>query len=285
MDKFILTSDSTCDLSDALVKENDIHIIPLTIILGDKQYKDNVDITSADALAYVDKTGNMPKTSAVSIQEYTDFFAEFVNNGYKVLHFDISSEDSVCYSNALQAAKEFNNETTNVYVIDTRQLSTGQGLLIMKAADFRKNGMSIEECYERILSLVSKTRTSFVLDRLDLLHKGGRCSLTTMLAAKILKIHPYISMTDGKLSAKKKYGGSMLRACEQYVTDLAEEYGSYDKTRVFITHCMASDEIVSAVRKKVEELFDFNEIIETLAGTTVSCHCGKNTIGVLFIEE
>ncbi len=281
MNKFVITSDSTCDLSKNLLEENDITILPLTITLGDKQYKDNVDITSPEVLDFVDNTGIMPKTSAISVYDYTEFFHKFVEQGYGVLHFNISSEDSACYNNASMAAKEFEN----VYVVDTRQLSTGQGLLVMKATDYRKQGFSLEETFNKIEEVKNKARTSFVLDRLDFLHKGGRCSLSTLLVTKILKIHPHITMTDGSLKVKKKYGGNMVRSCEQYVQDLAQEYSSYDKTRVFITHCMASEQIVSAVRKKVEELFDFDQIIETTAGTTISCHCGRNTIGVLFIEE
>lgn len=281
MNKFIISSDSTCDLSKQLLEENDILLVPLTITLGDKQYKDNVDITSPEVLDYVDKTGVMPKTSANSVFDYSDFFKKYVEQGYGILHFNISSEDSACYNNACIAAKEFEN----VYVVDSRQLSTGQGLLVMKACDYKKQGLSLEETRDKIEEVKNKARTSFVLDRLDFLHKGGRCSLTTLLAAKILKIHPYITMVNGSLKVKKKYSGSMVRACEQYVQDLAQEYSSYDKTRVFITHCMASEQIVDAVRKKVEELFEFDQIIETTAGTTVSCHCGRNTIGVLFIEE
>lgn len=282
MNKFVITSDSTCDLSEQLLKDNGIVLVPLTITLGDKQYKDNVDITSSDVLNYVDTTGDLPKTSANSVYEYAEVFEEWTKKGYGVLHFDISSEDSACYSNACQAAKEFEN----VYVVDSRQLSTGQGLLVMKAVDFKNQGMSLEECFNKIEEIKNKARTSFVLDKLDFLHKGGRCSLTQLLGAKILKIHPHIAMSNGSLKIKKKYSGSnMVRVCEQYVKDLAQEYGNYDKTRVFITHCMATEEIVNAVRAKVEELFDFDEIIETQAGSTVSSHCGKNTIGVLFIEE
>lgn len=281
MDKFIITSDSTCDLSEKLIKENDIRLLPLTITLGDDQYKDGVDITAGEVLDYVDKTGILPKTSANSVYDYEKFFEELTSQGYGVLHINISSEDSACYNNACLAAKDFEN----VYVVDSRQLSTGQGLLVMKACDYRKEGLSLKECYDKIEAIKNKARTSFVLDRLDFLHKGGRCSLLTLLGAKILKIHPHITMVNGSLKVKKKCSGSMVRSCEQYVQDLAQEYTSYDKTRVFITHCMASEQILTAVRNKVEELFDFDEIIETTAGTTVSSHCGRNTIGVLFIEE
>lgn len=281
MNKYVITSDSTCDLSEELLKKYEITLLPLTITLGDKQYKDNVDVTSEEVLKFVDETGIMPKTSANSVYDYTEFFKKFTDEGYGVLHFDISSEDSACYNNACIAAKEFDN----VYVVDTRKLSTGQGILAIKAAIYKNEGVTLEENFNKIEAIKEKSQISFVLDRLDYLHKGGRCSLTTLLAAKILKIHPYIAMTNGSLKVKKKYSGSMVRACEQYVQDLAQEYGSYDKKLVFITHCMASEQIVSAVRKKVEELFDFEEIVETNAGTTVSCHCGRNTIGVIFIEE
>lgn len=281
MNKYVITSDSTCDLSEELLKKYEITLLPLTITLGDKQYKDNVDVTSGEVLKFVDETGIMPKTSANSVYDYTEFFKKFTDEGYGVLHFNISSEDSACYNNACIAAKEFEN----VYVVDTRKLSTGQGILAIKAAINKNEGVTLEENFKKIEAIKEKSQISFVLDRLDYLHKGGRCSLTTLLAAKILKIHPYIAMTNGSLKVKKKYSGSMVRACEQYVQDLAQEYGSYDKKLVFITHCMASEQIVSAVRKKVEELFDFEEIVETTAGTTVSCHCGRNTIGVIFIEE
>lgn len=281
MNKYVITSDSTCDLSEELLKKYEITLLPLTITLGDKQYKDNVDVTSEAVLKFVDETGIMPKTSANSVYDYTEFFKKFTDEGYGVLHFNISSEDSACYNNACIAAKEFEN----VYVVDTRKLSTGQGILAIKAAINKNEGVTLEENFKKIEAIKEKSQISFVLDRLDYLHKGGRCSLTTLLAAKILKIHPYIAMTNGSLKVKKKYSGSMVRACEQYVQDLAQEYGSYDKKLVFITHCMASEQIVSAVRKKVEELFDFEEIVETTAGTTVSCHCGRNTIGVIFIEE
>lgn len=281
MDKFIITSDSTCDLSEKLIKDNDIRLLPLTITLGDDQYKDGVDITAGEVLDYVDRTGILPKTSANSVYDYEEFFKQLTSEGYGVLHINISSEDSACYNNARLAAKDFEN----VYVVDSRQLSTGQGLLVMKACDYKKQGLSLEDCYDKIEAIKNKARTSFVLDRLDFLHKGGRCSLLTLLGAKILKIHPHITMINGSLKVKKKCSGSMVRSCEQYVQDLAQEYTSYDKTRVFITHCMASEQILTAVRNKVEELFDFDEIIVTTAGTTVSSHCGRNTIGVLFIEE
>jgi len=278
---FKISSDSTCDLLREHVEKYELNIYPLTITLGGKQYHDNVDITIDEVLKYVDEGGDLPKTSAVSVDEYVEFFKQLTADGSEVIHFNISSKDSSCYEHAVTASKE----VKGVYVVDSMQLSSGQGLLIMKACDLREQGLSAKEVFEKIEAIKLKSKTSFVVDRLDYLHKGGRCSLIQLLGSKILKLHPHISMVDGALTVKKKYSGNMVRCIRQYVTDLAEAHTSYDKTRVFVTHCNADPEIVEAAKEKVKELFDFNEIIETHAGTTIGSHCGKNTLGVLFIEE
>lgn len=278
---FKISSDSTCDLSKQHVEQNQLNILPLAITLGDKIYRDNVDITINEVLEYVDNGGDLPKTSAVSVEEYIEWFTKLTTDGSEVIHFNISSKDSACYEHAATAAKS----VKGVYVIDSMQLSSGQGLLIMKACDLRAQGLSAKEVFEKIEQIKLKAKTSFVVDRLDYLHKGGRCSLLALLGAKMLKLHPYISMKDGALFVKKKYTGSMIRSVTQYVQDLANEYHSYDKTRCFITHCNADQAIVDAVKAKVSELFEFDLVEETHAGTTVGSHCGKNTIGVLFIEE
>ncbi len=279
---FKISSDSTCDLLPIEhIEKNQINILPLTISLGDKMYKDNVDITINEVLDYVDKGGNLPKTSAISVEEYVDFFTKLTADGSELIHFNISSKSSACYEHAVLAAEK----VKGVYVVNTLQLSSGQGLLIMKACDLRNAGFSAKEVFEKIEQIKLKAKTSFVVDRLDYLHKGGRCSLLALLGAKMLKIHPHISMRDGELYVKKKYMGSLERSVMLYVQDLASEYGSYDKTRCFITHCNASPEIVNIVKTKVKELFNFDLIEETHAGTTVGSHCGRNTIGVLFIEE
>ena len=278
---FIISSDSTCDLNAEQIAKENIKIYALTIFLGGKQYRDNVDITIDQVLKFVDDGGDLPKTSAVSVDEYVDFFKELTADGSQVIHFNISSKDSSCYDHAVAASKM----VEGVFVVDSMQLSSGQGLLIMKACDMRAKGMTAKEVFDEIERMKLNARTSFVVDRLDYLHKGGRCSLIALIGAKILKLHPHISMINGALTVKKKYSGNMLRCIRQYVSDLAEEFKSYDKTRVFITHCNADPELVEAAKEKVKELFDFNEIIETHAGTTVGSHCGKNTLGVLFITE
>ncbi|MBO7526166.1 MAG: DegV family protein [Clostridia bacterium] len=278
---FKISSDSTCDLSEKIVKENDITLVCVTIILDGKEYTDTVDITAEQVIKFVDEKGILPKTAANSVDMYKDKFESLTADGSELIHFCISSHDSSSYNNAVLAAKE----VKGVYVVDSLQLSSGQGLLIMKAIDYRKEGLSAKETFDKIEEIKLKARTSFVLDRLDFLHKGGRCSLVALIGAKLLKLHPHISMTNGSLGVKAKYQGNMIRSVTKYVEDLAAEYTRYDKTRCFITHSPCDQDIIDVVKRKVSELFDFDEVIETQAGTTVTSHCGKNTIGVLFIAE
>lgn len=278
---YVVTSDSTCDLTAEQIAEYGIVLRPLTVVLGGKEYSDNVDINVDRVLAYVDNGGDLPKTAATSIEEYKDFFAPFVNEGKKVIHFNISSNLSSCNQNANNAAKELGN----VFVVDSEQLSTGQGLLVLKACQMLKEGKTIEETFEAVNNLKRKVQTSFVVDRLDFLHKGGRCSLAQFIGAKLLKLHPHLSMVEGSLKVKKKYQGNMRRALDSYVNDLANEYTSYDKSICFVTHCKGDAEYVDLVYSKVKELFEFENIVVSEAGTTISSHCGKNTIGVLFITE
>ncbi len=281
MQKYVITSDSTCDLTKEQIAEYGIVIKPLTIVLDGKEYSDNIDINVDQLLAHVDNGGALPKTAATSIEEYKEFFKPFVDEGKEVIHFNISSKLSSCNQNATNAGKELGN----VYVVDSKQLSTGQGLLILKAAQMLSEGKSVKETYEEINKLVDKVQTSFVVDRLDFLHKGGRCSLAQFIGAKLLKLHPHLSMVDGALKVKKKYQGNMRRSLDSYVNDLAAEYTSYDKSIVFITHCNADDEYVEMVLNKVKEVFEFEQVVVSKAGTTISSHCGKNTLGVLFITE
>lgn len=276
-----ITADSTCDLGEHIVKRN-IGVMPLSVILGENTFRDGVDIVPQDIFDFVEKTGQLPKTAAPSIGDYTDFFAAYVEAGETVIHFNISSKSSAANTYAQKAAEAFPGK---VYVVDSRALSSGQGLLIMKAGDFVGQGMAAEEIVAKINELIPKTNTSFVPDRLDYLYKGGRCSRMAMYGANILKIHPLIEMKDGQLFAEKKYRGSMQKCINNYIEDLAEQYPSYDKTRCFITHSTADPELVAFAKKKVAETFSFDETIETIAGSVITGHCGRNTLGVLFIAE
>lgn len=280
--KIKITSDSTCDLSEELVKKYGVNILPLTVIMGEKTYRDGVDIKPADIFSFVKENGILPKTSAPSTEEYTEFFTKELEGYDALIHFNISSKASSSHANAASAAKSFNGK---VFAVDTLALSTGQGLLVLKACDLVDEGKTAEEIYETVNKLRPRVNTSFVPDALDYLHKGGRCSLASLMGAKVLKLHPMIDMKDGQLYAKKKYMGGIERCLKTYINELAEDYHSYDKTRCFITHSSCEPEVVEKVKKQVEELFRFEEVLETTAGCVVTSHCGKNTLGVLFIHD
>ncbi|MBQ8684853.1 MAG: DegV family protein [Clostridia bacterium] len=274
-----ITSDSTCDLG-ALVAENDIGILPLQVNLDAEAYRDGVDITPQDIFDFVARTKILPKTSAPSVAEYEEFFAEQLKTYDAVLHFNISSKSSGSHNFAKLAAEGFNGK---VRVVDSQALSSGQGLLVMKAVDMLKEGKSLDEIEETVSALRPFVNTSFVPDQLDYLHKGGRCSGMTMFVANALKIHPKIVMKEGQLMQGGKYRGHMIHCISKYIDDLKETYPDYDKTRCFVTHSSADKELVEAAKAKVKEIFEFDEIIETVAGSIITSHCGKGTLGVLFI--
>ena len=282
MSDIVITSDSTCDLGEELVSRYGIEIMPLSVILGGQTYKDGIDIVPADIFRYFDETGQLPKTAAPSVEEYENFFSRFVEEGKTVIHFNISSRASGSNGFAVTAAKKFGE---NVYVVDSYALSTGQGLLVLKACDLRDSGQSPREIYDAVTELRGKVNTSFVPDTLLYLYKGGRCSTLSYYGAKVLSIHPLIDMKEGQLYPKKKYIGNMERCIKRYVNDLAAEYPNYDKTRCFVTHSNADKQIVELAKNLTKELFDFDEILETVAGSIITSHCGRNTLGVLFISK
>lgn len=278
--KIKITADSTCDLSEELIERYGVGIMPLHVVLGSTTYSDGVDITPQKIFEYVAETGNLPKTAAPSVDEYTEYFKQNLRDCDALIHINISTKVSSSHDNACVAAKSVKG---NVYVVDSQALSTGQGLLVLKACDLAAEDKKPAEIVQIINGLRAKVNTSFVPDRLDYLHRGGRCSLAAMMGAKVLKLHPMIDMKEGQLYAKKKYMGGLERCLRNYVNDLAETYKSYDTTRCFITHSGCEPEVVEKVREQVKALFGFEEILETVAGSVVTGHCGKNTLGVLFI--
>ncbi len=276
-----ITADSTCDLGVYGV-ERKIGIMPLSVILGEETYLDGVTISPQDIFDYVGKTGNLPKTAAPSIGDYEEFFAKYVDAGDSVIHFNISSKSSSSNEHAAAAAKKFGGK---VLVVDTKALSSGQGLLIMKAYDLLQQDMDPGEVVETVNALRPKVNTSFIPDRLDYLYKGGRCSRMAMYGANLLKIHPLIEMDDGQLIAGKKYRGTMEKCIAAYIRDLADKYPKYDTTRCFVTHSSADESLVEEAKKQVGEFFRFDSVLETVAGSVITGHCGRNTLGVLFIAE
>lgn len=276
-----ITSDSTCDLGE-LVQKYDIGILPLQVNLDATPYHDGVDITPQDIFDFVAKTKQLPKTSAPSIGDYEGFFEEQLKIADEVIHFNISAKSSGSHNMAKQAAESFNGK---VRVIDSMALSSGQGLLVLRAAELRDEGKTADEIEEEIKALRLKVNTSFVPDSLDYLHKGGRCSGMVNFAANILKIHPLIYMENGQLLPGKKYRGKMNMCIKQYVADLKEMYPNYDKSRCFVTHSSADADLVQLAKDLVKENFNFDEVLETVAGSIITSHCGRNTLGVLFIVK
>lgn len=279
--KIKITSDSTCDLSAELIEKYDIGIFPLSVVLGEKFYKDGVDIVPQDIFDYVAKNNVLPKTAAGSAEEYAEFFGNSIKGYDYLIHVNISSLASSSHNAACKAAENFGGK---VKVIDSHALSTGQGLLVLQACDFAAEGMGADEIEKEINALRPHVNTSFVPDALDYLHKGGRCSLAALIGAKVLKLHPLIAENEeGQLVAKKKYMGGMERCIRNYIADLKESFPDYEKKRCFITHSSADKELVDLSKKCVSEMFAFDEVIETVAGSIVTSHCGRNTLGVLFI--
>ena len=225
----------------------------------------------------------LPKTSACSQTDYEEHWEkEFENGADEIVHISISAKSSVSNAQANQAKVKFGGK---VRVIDSMALSSGQGLLALKAADMRDAGASAEEIETTLNELRYHVNTSFIPDRLDYLFKGGRCSRMQMYGANILGIHPLIDMIDGALQSNGKYKGKMPVIIKKYVADLAQRYPSYDRTRCFITHSSADEPLVEAAREAVKEYFDFETVYETVAGSIITSHCGKNTLGVLFIHD
>lgn len=276
-----ITSDSTCDLGH-FVKSRKIGIMPLGVILGDKSFHDGVDVTPKDIFDFYENEKQLPKTSAPSVGEYEDFFQSYIDRGDEVVHVNISSKASSSHEHAKAAAEKFGGR---VRVVDSRALSSGQGLVVMKALDLLEEGKDADEIVETITALLPKVNTSFVPDRLDYLYKGGRCSRMQMYGANLLKIHPLIEMEDGQLVAQRRYRGSMEKCISNYIEDLSEQYPEVDETRCFITHSSADESLVKFAVKKTSETFSFREINETVAGSVITGHCGRNTLGLLFISK
>ena len=277
----IITADSTCDLSPELCSRFQIQVIPLTITLGEATFLDGESFTPADMYARYREDGTLPKTSAPSVQSFLDFFRPFVEQGFEVIHLDISSELSGSFNAARLAASEL----SGVYVIDSMMLSTGVGLLAIEAAECRDRGMSAFDIAVYLSDLRSKVSTSFVLDTLEFMWKGGRCTGVTAFGANLLKIKPGLEMRNGKLEVCKKYRGNINHVYQQYISERLSGK-TVRPGHVFLTE---SGEVDPAVLKDLEvlvkQLTGCKEIHHTVAGCTVSSHCGPKTLGVLFIEE
>ena len=277
----MITADSTCDLSPELLKRFDIRIVPLTILLGDRSYLDGVEFKTNDIYARYHADGTLPKTSAPGIQQFTDFFTELLNQGCEIVHLDISSELSASCNNACIAAAELEG----VYVVDSRMLSSGLGLLAIEGAECRDRGMSAADIADHLRGLIDKVDTSFVLDTLEFMWKGGRCSGVTALGANLLHLKPALEMKDGKLDVYKKYRGNIKSVYRQYAR---ERLTGKDirPNHIFVTDSgEVPEEILRELMDMVREAVPGAEVHSAKAGCTVTSHCGPRTLGVLFIRK
>ncbi len=280
-ENIVVTCDSTTDLSKELIERYSINVLPLGVALGDKTYKDGVDITPDDIFEHNRKTGELPKTAATSIGECEDFFEQFVKEGKTVIHLTLSSTMSSNYNNACIAAEEVGN----VYVVDTKNLSTGGGLLVLKAVDFVNEGLDAETIVKKLNELTKYVDASFVIDNLDYLHQGGRCSALSVLGANLLKLKPSIDVTDGVMGLCKKYRGRFIDVIKPYVAERLQDKDDIDLDRVFVTHAGCDKAIIDAEIEAVKETLPFKEMFITRAGCTISSHCGRECIGVLFMRK
>ena len=277
-----ITSDSTCDLSTEITEKYGITLVPLTVIKDGQAYKDNVTITPADIFAHVAAGGALCSTTAVSIGEYQEFFAPFAAEYDGVVHINISSEFSSTYQNACLAAAEFDN----VVAIDSRNLSTGQGLVVLKACQLAETAESLEQLKAELDAFTGKVEASFVVDKLEYLAKGGRCSSVAALGANLLNLKPCIDVKDGKMGVTKKYRGKYDKCLAAYVRERLENREDLDTSMpIFITQTKVSDECDAAVKEAVATYGKFETVFETVAGCTVSCHCGPGTLGILFVRK
>lgn len=274
-----ITSDSTCDLSPELLERYQVTLLPLCVNLGDQCYYDGQNIVPTDIFDYVSKTGQLPTTSATNISTYMDFFEPLAKEYEAVIHINLGSGFSSCHQNARLATEEMDN----VYVVDSCNLSTGQGLMVIEAAIAAQRGDKAEDIVVMLNELAGRIDTSFVVDKLDYLVKGGRCSSAAALGANLLNLKPSILLADGKMGVGKKYRGNWAKVLPGYAQDRLNGK-DVCKNRVFITYTSCPPEVVEQLRSYLQGL-GFGEILETVAGSTITSHCGPNCLGVLFIRK
>ena len=283
--KIKITADSTCDLNEELIKQFDVELIPLHIVYGDESFEDGVNIFPSDIIERYRTNKQLPKTAAVSMWEYTERFKKYVDNGYDVIHISLGSSISSSHQNSVAVAAELGH----IYPIDSQSLSTASGLLVGKAYDLiNETDLTAEEIAEKLKKIVPKISSSFVIDSLEFLRAGGRCSMLTMLGANLLKIKPCIEVnnSDGaSMTVGRKYRGKFENVIIQYTREKLSQYSGFDTKRIALVSCGVSDDIVNSVYEIIKDLGIFEEICITKASCTITSHCGEGTLGVMFITK
>lgn len=279
MKKIAISLDSACDLSKELIEKYDFKVIPFGVNLGDKFFYDG-EVTPEEIFEYADNNKTLPKTNAVNEEAFKEHFAKILNDYDAIIHFDISSEMSSAYQNAVNASKNFKN----VYVVDSRTLSTAISLEAIYAKKLTETMDDPAKIVELVKKRIPAVQASFIIERLDYLYKGGRCSGLALLGANLLKIRPEIEVLNGNMKNTEKFRGKMADCVTKYCRATLEKYNHPDKSVIFITHSVADKELVDAAKAVVSE-YGFENVYETTAGCTVSSHCGKNTLGILYIND
>ena len=279
--KIKIISDSTCDLSAAQIAQHDITLARLTIIKDGKQFLDGDTIHPADIFAHVAAGGDLCSTTAFNVGEYEDLFAQYSKEYDGVIHISLGSGFSSSYQNACLAAEEF----PNVRVIDSMNLSTGQGHVVLEACRLRETDMSLDEMAEALRAFAPRVEASFLLDQLRYMAKGGRCSAVAALGANLLGLKPCIEVRDGKMGVVKKYRGNYSKCLASYVKDRLADREDIVRNELFLTYTPVTDENLAAVKSAIDQYGNFETVYETTAGCTVSCHCGPGTLGVLFVRK
>ena len=276
-----ITTDSTCDLPARLLEQHNISVIPLGIVKGDRLYRDGIDIRTADIAAHVDAGGDLTTTNAVNIADYEMLFREQTEQYEAVIHLNIGAGFSSCYQNAKLAAEE----VPGVYVVSSENLSVGHGAMVLAAAEAAEAGKSVGEILALLEDLAGRIEMSFVLDRLDYMKKGGRCSAVAALGANLLKLHPCIEVVDDKMSVTKKYRGSVEKAVMDYIKDRLEGRTDLDTSRVIVVDTCEDDHLAAIAREYLRQDGRFDEVIEAKVGCTVFAHCGPNVLGLALVRK
>ena len=279
--KIKITSDSTCDLSQDIVNQHNITLVPLTIVKDGQDFLDGITITPADIFAHVAAGGSLCSTAALSVGVYQDVFAKYAPEYDCIIHISIGSGFSSSYQNASLAAEDF----PNVRVVDSMNLSTGQGHVVLKACQLAAEYDDLDALQAALQEYATRVEASFVLDRLDYMVKGGRCSAAAALGVNLLNLKPCIEVKDGRMTVVKKYRGSYSRCLTNHVKDRLCNRTDIDNGLLFLTYTPVSDECLDAVKESIRQYGRFDTVLETTAGCTVSCHCGPGTLGVLFVRK
>ena len=284
MSKIVITCDDANDLGIKFWEENNISVLPVLVQLGEKEYRGLGEVTPQMIFDFVEETGVLPKTAARNIEEFKEFFKPILEKGYEIIHIAMSSKISSTYNFARLAAEELEG----VYVIDSLSLSSGVGLQIIYCDKLIKQGLKAEEIVKRINNSRELVQTSFVVDTLDYLYKGGRCNGVSAFVGGMLKLRPQIKMLEGSMSPGKKYRGKMEKVVKDYVRDILSENSDYDDELLFVTHSFAENSVVESAIQEVKELTKdrpFKNIIVNTAGPTITSHCGKGTLGILYYKN